>query len=104
MRIAVLTPRLLLDVLQQWGLIIIGGLSNLIRMAMSLRAYQHTPLIHMLVMGAYPVKEASSFTKYPAPFCEFHFPLLQSLVAVIQRSYSLLQTFAPLRKFIDFRS
>jgi len=37
--IAILTARLLLDILQQWRFIVISGMPNLIRMAMSLQAY-----------------------------------------------------------------
>ena len=50
---------------------------------------------------AYPVEEPSCLSQYPSPFNEFHLSLLQSLIALIQRRYPLLQGLASVAELVD---
>ena len=48
-----------------------------------------------------PIKKATSLAQDPSPFCEFYFPPLERLVAVVQALNTLLQALASIRKLVN---
>ena len=67
----------------------------------ALKAYQSELRIICGNLFSYPVKETSRFPQHPPPFCELDLALLQCLVAVVQRRYSLLEVLAPLCELVN---
>ena len=73
----------LLDILQQRGVVVVGGCSNLLDVA----------------VGA--VEEAASLTQDPSRFGQLDLALLQCFVALVKRRDALLQALGTFGKFVD---
>lgn len=73
----------LLDILQERGVVVLGRVPNLLHIAVS------------------AVKEATSLLENPSPFSQLDFTLLQCFVALVQGSNSRLQALAALSQLIN---
>ena len=74
---------MLLDILQQRGVVVVGGRSNLLDVA----------------VGA--VEEAASLAQDPSPFGQLDLALLQCFVALVKRRDALLQALGTFGEFVD---
>ena len=77
---------MLFDILQQRRIIVIGGGSDFLNIAMG------------------SIEESSGLPQHTSPFNQFNFTLLQGLVGIVQRCHTLFEGLASVGKLVDFGS